>query len=140
MILAFQLSVGLGANTIWVAPQCLMMNSQTHAVALELRLMADTLAPCPFTIITFIGHIKHHWLFMEAITTSWNPPAPLLLKCAVTNTTNYDILVGEKTLNPLGFGLDNWTEEACVRPGWSAGVGRRELIPMAFAVAATIAP
>ena len=36
--------------------------------------------------------------------------------------------------------MDNWTEEAWIRPGWSVGDGRRKLIPMAFAVAATIAP
>jgi hypothetical protein len=44
------------------------------------------------------------------------------------------------SLYPLGFGLDNWTEETWIRSGWSAGDGRRELIPMAFAAAATITP
>ena len=68
-----------------------------------------------------------------------DPPAPLLLRCAVTDATNYDILVGQQALYPLGFGLDNWTEEAWIRPGWSAGDGRKELSPVAFAAAATIA-
>jgi hypothetical protein len=53
---------------------------------------------------------------------------------------NYDILVGQQALYPLGFGLDNWTEEACIRPCSLAGNGRRELIPVAFAAAAAIAP
>ena len=57
----------------------------------------------------------------------------------VTNATNYDILVGQQTLYLLGFVLDNWTEETCIRPGWSAGDGRRELIPVAFATTTTIA-
>jgi hypothetical protein len=33
------------------------------------------------------------------------------MKCVDTNATNYDILVGQQALYPLGFGLDNWTEE-----------------------------
>ena len=58
----------------------------------------------------------------------------------MTDATNYDILVGQQALFPLGFGLDNMTVEAWIRPGWSAGDGRRKLILMAFAAAATIAP
>lgn len=54
----------------------------------------------------------------------------------MTSATNYDILVGQQALYPLGFGLDNWTEEAWIRPGWSAGDGRKEFIPVAFAAAA----
>ena len=65
-------------------------------------------------------------------------PAPLFFKCA--DATNYNILVGQQALYPLGFGLDNWTEEAWIRPGWSAGDGRWELILVAFAAATTIAP
>jgi hypothetical protein len=55
------------------------------------------------------------------------------LQCTVTSTTNYDILVGQQALYPLGFGVDNWTEEAWMRPGWSAGDGRKELILVVFA-------
>jgi hypothetical protein len=55
------------------------------------------------------------------------------MKCVVTNTTKYDILVGQQTLYPLGFGLDNWTEEAWIRPGWSFGDGRKVFIHIAFA-------
>jgi hypothetical protein len=56
----------------------------------------------------------------------------------VTSATNYDILVGQQALYPLGFGVDNWTEEAWIRPGWSAGDGRKELIPVVFAASAII--
>ena len=67
-------------------------------------------------------------------------PGPLYshvsLQCAVTDATNYDILVGQQALYPLGFGVDNWTEEAWIRPGWSADDGRKELIPVAFAAGA----
>ena len=69
-----------------------------------------------------------------------DPPVPLLLRCAVTDATNYDILVGQQALYSLGFGLDNRTEEAWIRPGWLAGDGRRELILVAFAAAAIITP
>ena len=58
----------------------------------------------------------------------------------MTDVTNYNILVGEQALYPLGFGVDNWTEEAWIQLGWSAGDGRKELIPVAFAAAATIEP
>ena len=60
------------------------------------------------------------------------------LQCAVTNATNYDIFVGQQTLYPLGFGLDNWTEEVWIRPGWSADDSRKELIPVVFAASAMI--
>ena len=53
-----------GGNTIQVAPQCLMMDSGIQPVmigkkfAKELRLTPDDLAPCPFTIVTSIGHVE----------------------------------------------------------------------------------
>ena len=47
------------------------------------------------------------------------------MKCVVTTAINYDILVGQRALYPLGFGLDNWTEEAWFRPGWSSGDGKK---------------
>ena len=50
------------------------------------------------------------------------------LQCAVTGATNYDILVGQQALYPLGFGVDNWIEEAWIQPGWFAGDSRKELI------------
>lgn len=54
------------------------------------------------------------------------PTVPLLLMCVVMVVTNYDILVGLQTLYPLGFGLDNWPDEAWIRPGWLAGKGKSE--------------
>ena len=69
-----------------------------------------------------------------------DPLASLLSRCPVTNVTNYNILVSQQTLYLLGFDLDNWIEEAWIRPGWSAGDGCREFIHVAFAAAATIAP
>ena len=58
----------------------------------------------------------------------------------MTDATNYDILASQQALYLLGFGLDSWTEEAWIPPGWSTGNGHRELIHVAFAAAATIAP
>ena len=87
-------------------------------IAQELRLMADDLAFCSFTIVTSIGHVK--WAtgyIQEPLQLSFRlkfgyPPTPLLLRCAVTEATNYDILVGQQALYPLGFGLDNWIDVA----------------------------
>jgi hypothetical protein len=141
-----------GGNPIRVASQCVMMDSGAQPVmigkkfAQELRLTADDLAPCPFTIVTSIGQVERATGYTrEPLQLSFrvklgHSPAPLLLRCAVMDATNYDILVGQQAFYPLGFGLDNWTEEAWIRPGWSAGDGRKELISVAFAAAATIEP
>ena len=70
----------------------------------KLRLTADDLAPCPFTIVTSVGHKERATCYTrEPLQLSFrvkpgDPPAPLLLRCAVTNETNYDILVGQQTL------------------------------------------
>jgi hypothetical protein len=66
-------------------------------------------------------------------------PAYLLLKCAATNATNYKILVGQQAFYPLGLGLDNWTKEVWIQPGWSSGDGRMEIFTLAFTTTATIA-
>jgi hypothetical protein len=112
----------------------------------ELRLIADDLAPCPFTIVKSNGHVERATGYTpEPLQLSFrvkpgDPPALLLLRCVVMDATNYDILVGQQTLYPLGFSLDNWIEEAWIRPCWSAGYGRNEFISVAFAAVATIAP
>lgn len=73
--------------------------------------------PCLFTIVTSLGGIEHAigytkeslWLiFCVGAGTLY---AHLLLKCAVTSGTNYDILVGQQAIYPLDFGLDNLTKE-----------------------------
>lgn len=38
----------------------------------------------------------------------------LSLKCVVMGTTNYDILIDQQTLYPLGFGFDSWLEEVWI--------------------------
>jgi hypothetical protein len=87
-------------------------------LAKELQLTAADLTPCPFIIVTSIGHVERATgytrepLLLNFRVKLGDPPAPLLLRCAVTDATNYDILVGQQALYPLGFGLDNWTEEA----------------------------
>jgi hypothetical protein len=66
----------------------------------ELRLMAHNSLPCPFTIITSIGHLKRATSYTrEPVQLSFqlkpqDPPAHLFLRCAVTDATNYNILVG----------------------------------------------
>ena len=70
-------------------------------LAQEFGLAAEDLAPCPFTIVTFIGHVERATgytrepLQLRFQVKHRGPSAPLLLKCAVTVATNYDILVGE---------------------------------------------
>lgn len=52
------------SNITRVSPHCVMMDSGAQAViigkrlAQELKLTAEDLAPCPFTIVTFIGHME----------------------------------------------------------------------------------
>ena len=95
-----------GGNVIRVAPRCVMMDSGAQPVmigkklAQKLGLAAKDLAPCPFTIVTSIGHVERATGYTrEPLQLSFrvkpgDPPAPLLLRCAVTDATNYDILVG----------------------------------------------
>ena len=140
-----------GGNATWVASRRVMMDSGAQPVMIgkrlaELGLAAEDLAHCPFTIVTSIGRVERATGYTrEPLQLSFrvklgDPSAPLLLRCTVTYTTNYDILVGQQAFYPLGFILDNWTEEAWIRPSWSAGDGRMEFIPVAFAAAATITP
>ena len=81
-----------GGNPIQVAPQCVMMDSGAQPVmidkklAQELRLTAEDLAPCPFTIVTSVGHLDRATCYMqEPLQLSFrvklgDPPAPLLLR------------------------------------------------------------
>ena len=74
---------------------------------------AEDLASCPFIIVTSIGHVERATGYTrEPLQLSFrvkpeDPPASFFLRCAVTDATNYEILVGEQALYTLGFGLDN---------------------------------
>ena len=135
-------------NSTTATPLRVMLDSGAQPVmigkqlAQDLGLLAADLEPCPFTIVTSVGgtetalgYTRHPLQLMFGVGSG-----PLFshvsLQCAVTAATNYDILVGQQALYPLGFGVDNWTEEAWIRPGWSAGDGRKELIPVVFAASA----
>ena len=108
-----------GGNATRVASRCVMMDSGAQPVMIgkglahELGLVAEDLAPCPYTIVTSIGHVERATGYTrEPLQHSFrvksgNSPAPLLLRCTVTDATNYDISVGQQTLYPLGFDLDN---------------------------------
>ena len=111
-------------NTTRTTPPHVMLDSGAQPVmigkqlAKDLGLRADDLEPCPFSIVTSVGGTE------KAMGYTRSPlrlmfyvgPGPLYshvsLQCAVTDATNYDILVGQQALYPLGFGVDNWTEEA----------------------------
>ena len=138
-------------NPTRATPLRVMLDSGAQPVmigkqlARDLGLGAADLEPCPFTIVTSVGgtenamgYTRHPLQLMFGVGSG-----PLFshvsLQCAVTGATNYDILVGQQALYPLGFGVDNWTEEAWIRPGWSAGDGRKELIPVLFAAGAETA-
>ena len=109
----------VGGNPIRVAPHCVLMHSEAQPVmickklAQELWLTADDLAPCPFTIVTLVGHMERATFYMgEPLQLSFrvkprDPPTPLLLRCAVMNAIKYDILIGQQTFYPLNFDLDN---------------------------------
>jgi hypothetical protein len=113
-----------GGNSVRVAPQYMMMDSKAQLIMIgkklghNLRLTVDDLAPCPFTIVTSIGHVERATGYTRELqqlslrVKPGDPSAPLLLMCAVTDATNYDTSIGQQTLYPLGPGLDNYTEEA----------------------------
>jgi hypothetical protein len=98
---------GVGCNTICITFQCVMMNSEAQSImigkkfAQELRLTTDDLALCPFNIVMSIGHVKWATGYIrEPLQLTFqvkhgDPLGPLLLKCVVTDATNYDILVGQ---------------------------------------------
>ena len=109
----------VGGNATRVAPHFVMMDLRAQPVMInkrlghQLGLAAENLAPCPFTIVTSIGHVEQATGYTrEPLQLSFRvkpgyPPAPLLLSCTVTDATNYDIFVGQQSLYRLGFGLDN---------------------------------
>jgi hypothetical protein len=84
-----------------------------NKLAHDLQLTADNLALCSFTIVIFIGHVERATGYtQEPLQLSFrvkpgDPPAPFLLRCAVTDATNYDILVCQQTLYLFDFVLDN---------------------------------
>ena len=134
--------------TIRATPLRVMMDSGAQPVMIgkgladSLGLTPANLDPCPFTIVTSVGGTERATGYTKAPLRlifnvgAWPTYTHLSMKCVVTNATNYDILVGQQALYPLGFGLDNWTEEAWIRPGWSTGDGRKVFIPVTFAATA----
>ena len=108
-------------------------------LANNLGLTPTNLDPCPLTIVTSVRGIERATSYTKtSLRLIFNVGARptythLSMKCVVTNATNYDILVGQQALNPLGFGLDNWTEEAWIRPGWYSSDGKKVFIRVAFA-------
>ena len=81
----------------------------------------NDLAPCPFTLVTSIGHMERATSYTQKPlqfnfqVKFGDPSASLILRFVVTDATNYDILVCLQTLYPLGFGLENYFEEAWCR-------------------------
>jgi hypothetical protein len=63
-------------------------------LAHDLRLTADDLAPCAFTIVTSIGHVERATCYIrKPLQLSFqmkheDPRAPFFLRCAVTDVTN----------------------------------------------------
>ena len=97
--------------------QLVMIGKQ---IAQDLGLGAADLEPCPFTIVTSVGGTEkatgytRHPLQLMFGAGSGPLFSHVSLQCAVTGATNYDILVGQQALYPLGFGVDNWIEEAWI--------------------------
>ena len=80
------------------------------------------LDPCSITIITSVRGTERATCYTKTplrliFNVGVGPTyTHLLMKYVVTTATDYDILVGQQVLYPLGFGLDNWTEEEWIRP------------------------
>jgi len=54
----------------------------------------------------------------------------LQVRCLVTNATNYDLLIGQETLFPPGFTIDNWLEHAYYRVDWETNGHHLGYIPL----------
>ena len=124
-------------------PKRMLLDTRTQPVMLgmrlanELGLVPHDLDPCPFTIATSLGGIEQPTGFTkEPLRLQFKVGADsytyVAVRCVVTSTTTYDILLGQQALYPIGFGHDNWTEEAWFRPGWSLGDGHKESLPVSF--------
>jgi hypothetical protein len=76
----------------------------------------------PFTIATSLGGMEQPTgITKEPLRLQFkvgtNAYTYILVRCVVTSTINYDILLGQQALYSIGFGHDSWTEEAGFRPG-----------------------
>ncbi len=54
----------------------------------------------------------------------------LQVRCLVTNATNYDVLIGQEALFPLGFIIDNWFKHAYYRGDWETHGHHLGYIPL----------
>ena len=82
-----------GDNVTWVAPRCVMMDSGAQPVMIgkiyapKLGFTVEDLTPCPFTMVTCIGHGERATGYTrEPLQLSFrvqhgDPHAPLLLRC-----------------------------------------------------------
>lgn len=132
-------------NSTRVGPHRIILDSGAQPMMIDNQLAKDLglcnadLEQCPFTIVTSVGgtekamgYTRHPLQLMFGVGVG-----PLFshvsLQCDVSGATNYDILVGQYVLYPLGFGVDNWTEEAWIRPRLGLGglpvMAERSLFP-----------
>ena len=93
-------------------------------LANELGLVPHDLDPCPFMFATSLGGIEQPTrLTKEPLRLQFKVGADsytyVVVRCVVTSSTTYDILLGQQALYPIGFGHNSWTEEAWFKPGWS---------------------
>ena len=115
-------------NFTRATPLRVLMNFRAQPVmigkqlAQDLGLGAADLEPCPFTIVTSVGATEKAMGYtrhpLQLVFSMGSGPlfSHVSLQCAVTGASNYDILVGQQALYSLGFGVDNRTEEAWIRP------------------------
>jgi hypothetical protein len=54
----------------------------------------------------------------------------LQVRCLVTNATNYDVLIGQEALFPLGFTIDNWFEHVYYQVDWETNGHQLGYIPL----------
>ena len=106
-----------------VYPQRVLMDTGAQSVMLgkrlaaELGLVASNLDSCPFMVATSLGGTEQpRGITKEPLHLRFqvgsDAYAYIVIRCVVTNAETYDNLVGQHALYPIGFALDNWTEEA----------------------------
>ena len=126
-----------------VFPQKVLLDTGAQPIMLgknlaeRLKIKAEDLDPCPFTIATSLGGTEQPTGLTKVplrlrFKVGIDSYTHISIRCVITGATTYDILLGQQALYPIGFGHDCWTEEAWFRPGWSQGDGRKEILPVIF--------
>lgn len=124
-----------------VCPQNVLLDSGAEPVLLGKRtsealgLTEKDLIECPFKIATSAGgHVEPLGWTRQPLLLSFKVDSGELalfaVRCVVTTSESYDVLVGMSAMYPMGVGYDPWEENAWLRPDYATGGGRKAFFPI----------